>query len=383
VIENTVEYYKIIIVNNGAKELEDYVVGDTNIVYTGENMGWQGGCNAGLAAIDEPCDYVVFLNDDTLILPHHYDWIHRLKTLMDKDPAVAAVGPASNVVAGLQNFMHRGLPAYLETKYLIGFCVMMRKKYFEEIGCMDEALQGGDDFDWSIRYRQAGYKIVARRDTFVFHHGFKTGERVHGAPHAHMGWNSQAMQERTNHEIIRKHGFKNWLETVRNVPVPYDLNQEEYEDGGVLKKITNGKGIDVGCGQNKITPETIGVDLCISGEENPQGHVSEADVRASGDNLHMFKDEELDYVVARHNIEHYSNPFKALREWNRVLKKGGKLGLTTPDDTRLSALRLDDTHKFSFNREGLKELIESTGFAVEELGGTKNQWNVYAIAEKV
>ena len=50
---------------------------------------------------------------------------------------------------------------------------------------------------------------------------------------------------------------------------------------------------------------------------------SVADIQASGDNLHMFGDGELDYVVARHNLEHYVDVVKTLCEWRRVLKPGG------------------------------------------------------------
>ena len=45
--------------------------------------------------------------------------------------------------------------------------------------------------------------------------------------------------------------------------------------------------------------------------------VSVADVQASGDDLHMFRDGELDYVVSRHNLEHYIDIVKTLLEWRR------------------------------------------------------------------
>lgn len=379
---NTVECYRFIIVNNGSKELERYIGGDIKIVNTGKNLGWTGGCNEGLKHVDERSDYVLFMNDDTMILPNDYDWLYKLRMILDNDPTIAAVGPSSNVVMGLQHFGLHGAPALLKPKYLIGFCVMMRKSIFEEIGAMDESLPGGDDLDWSIRFRKAGYGLVARRDVFVYHFGFKTGNRVHGDAAVPNGWNSQDMTEKTNIALIRKHGFKWWLETARNEGEPYDTRKEEYGDDNMLLPLAVGRGIDVGCGENKLTPETVGVDLCAQGEKTFQGAVSKADVKASGDNLYMFEDNSLDYVVARHNIEHYTNPLKTLREWNRVLRPGGKLGITTPDDARLAGIRLDGSHKHSFSREGMKDMLELTGFVVDEIGGTANQWNFYAIAHK-
>ena len=49
------------------------------------------------------------------------------------------------------------------------------------------------------------------------------------------------------------------------------------------------------------------------------------------DKIFPFKDETFDYVVAVEVIEHLENPWNFLREINRVLKKGGKLCLTTPN----------------------------------------------------
>lgn len=385
IVRNTVDSCRLIIVNNGSKELENYVKGP-KVLHSGKNRGWMGGINDGLKEVPEDCEYVLLMNDDTLILPHHYDWIAKMKKVMDIDPSVAAVGPSSNVVAGIQNMRHKGLPALLEVKYLIGFCVLIRKKYLDEIGGLDESLPGGDDLDWSIAFRKKGYKLIARRDVFVFHHGFVTGNKVRGDHTQHNGWNSPQMTEETNHAIIRKHGFRHFVETTRNEPLVYDGFKEEYDEGNCFENILKGKGLDIGCGGKKISPETIGVDLIARGDMiggfGGMAEASEADVKASGDNLHMFDDDSIDYVVARHNIEHYANPIKALREWIRVLKPGGKIGISTPDDTRLDGMRLDKTHKHSFNRESMKDMLELLGLKIKEMGGTANQWNFFVIAEK-
>lgn len=382
IADNTVEYYKYNIVNNGSEELKNYLGGDINITHTGRNLGWAGGITEGIKNIKEDSDYILLMNDDTLILPHDYDWLSKMRNILDQDETVAAVGPSSNVVMGNQNFLARGLPAVFETKFLIGFCVLMRRKLFEEIGGMDESLPGGDDLDWSIRFRKAGYKLIVNRKAFVYHYGFKTGNRVHGDHTLQGGWNSNQMTEQTNNALIRKHGFKAWLDTIRNAPVMYDIVAPEYGDNNPFMGIVKGKGIDVGCGASKITPETIGVDITAPGEITHQGAVCAADIKSSGDNMPMFADGELDYVIARHNLEHYSNPIKTLREWNRVLKVGGKVGISVPDDSRLSSLRLDTTHKHSFDRSMLKDMLELTGFKVTSLGGTENQWNCFAIGEK-
>src|SRR3990167_8288938 len=68
IIVNTVGFYSTTIVNNGAKELENYITG-ADIIYTGENRGWMGGINEALKKLPDETEYVVLMNDDTLVLP--------------------------------------------------------------------------------------------------------------------------------------------------------------------------------------------------------------------------------------------------------------------------------------------------------------------------
>ena len=154
-----------------------------------------------------------------------------------------------------------------------------------------------------------------------------------------------------------------------------------------LLKICIGMGIDVGCGSDKIIPGAIGIDITGRGEYGRYGsqknQISQADIKTSGDNLYMFKDNSLDYVVSRDNIEHYVDFIKALKEWNRVLKNGGNLGITTPNDDEIDSLRLDSTHKHAFNPSSLKSALEICGFKVLEMGTTIKGWGFYAIAKKM
>ena len=63
---------------------------------------------------------------------------------------------------------------------------------------MDAKLPGGDDFDVSIRLRNAGYKLLIDPQSFLVHYGFKTGQRVHGGPDIRGGWNSPKMTDMTH-----------------------------------------------------------------------------------------------------------------------------------------------------------------------------------------
>lgn len=133
-----------------------------------------------------------------------------------------------------------------------------------------------------------------------------------------------------------------------------------------------GLGIDVGCGSRKTHPLSLGVDITPKGIQGKFGSenriYSKADICTSGDNLYMFADNVLDYIVSRHTLEHFTNPKKALLEWKRVLKKGGKLGIVLPDEEKIRTIKLDPTHKQAFTMRIIQELIiDIGGFKISKL----------------
>ncbi len=98
---------------------------------------------------------------------------------------------------------------------------------------------------------------------------------------------------------------------------PPPVDEGNHPEALALQPYCVGRGIDVGCGHRKVAPHCIGVDLLAAGEVGEHGVVhgqrSVADIQASGDDLHMFADGELDYVVSRHNLEHYVDVVKTLQ----------------------------------------------------------------------
>lgn len=83
-----------------------------------------------------------------------------------------------------------------------------------------------------------------------------------------------------------------------------------------------GKGLDIGCGDDKICPDAIGVDRRIVPGVTCLVH--------SADKLE-FHDETMDYVFSSHCLEDLFDRRKGLREWLRILKPGGYLILYLPD----------------------------------------------------
>jgi ubiquinone/menaquinone biosynthesis C-methylase UbiE len=155
----------------------------------------------------------------------------------------------------------------------------------------------------------------------------------------------------------------------------------------VLPYCTSGKGIDVGCGHRKSHENCIGVDILAKGSLGEIGCIRgkeiQADICASGDNLYMFKDGELDFVVSRHNLEHYVDPIKTLKEWSRVLKKGGILATILPDERKLNTIKLDSTHKHVFTPESYNSILELIGgFEIIKTEEVIPNWSFISVARK-
>ncbi|VAX17133.1 hypothetical protein MNBD_NITROSPINAE01-719 [hydrothermal vent metagenome] len=165
-------------------------------------------------------------------------------------------------------------------------------------------------------------------------------------------------------------------------------HRELNPEAEVILPIVNGRGVDVGCGGVKTHKDAIGVDLIAPGElgdkASQKGIASQADIYASGDDLNMFTDGELDYVIARHNLEHYTDPLKTLLEWRRVLKTGGVIGLVLPDDDAFDTIHADKTHAHVFTQSSFRNIISIIpDLEIAEMGISQANWSFYAIVEKV
>jgi predicted SAM-dependent methyltransferase len=96
----------------------------------------------------------------------------------------------------------------------------------------------------------------------------------------------------------------------------------------LLAKYCIGYGADLGMGGDKILPSAIAID-----QPTPYTKVGSDIVQLGGDarNLYWFKDGVLDYLYSSHLLEDFIETKPILKEWARVLRKGGNLVLYLPD----------------------------------------------------
>lgn len=352
---------RLIIANNGHPQSMDPFreIPGIEVVDCPKNLGWEGGLKAGLERSSS--EFVVFSNDDIFIPRSSAYWARNLLAPM-KSPRVGAVGPSSNIVMGPQNIF-AGVSAYTcFVPFLIGFFVLMRREALDRVGGIDDTLPGGDDLDLSIRLRQAGYSLVARLDTFIFHHGFITGVRVHGGAEKTGGWNSTDMQERTDNALIVKHGFRVW-NGLYSGGTDEGRQLHDTEGASVATWAPEGRVLELGCGGRKTVPHAVGVDRFPEGMTTSHAQTSVAAIVADVFGpMPVFEDNSADGIIARHILEHAIDPVLVLREWLRILKPGGRLIVATPNQDIEPGIPMDTEHMHSWNPDSLRSLAELCGY---------------------
>lgn len=373
---------RLIIVNNGHAGLMDAIpkIDDIKIVQAPDNLGWEGGLKLGLEHSD--AKFVMFANDDIFIPQSQTNWVRQMMRYFS-NPQVGAIGPTSNVVMGCQQIWQELPQPLYVAPFLIGFCLLLRRSALDAAGGVHLGLPGGDDIDLSIRLRKAGFYLVCDRMTFVYHHGFKTGERVHGTPDQPGGWNSRNKMEETNIALIKKHGFRTWYETLHGTPLTASGAAGADTEGDVVRSLVRGSVLELGCGATKTVPHAIGVDIYGQGEIIPTlGKVSVADIKANADSLNGIN-QKFDTIIARHILEHLQNPIQAIRHWSEYLNDGGRLILAVPNDEICDTIPMNPEHKHAFTPDYLKQIVRAAGFESSETIDSKNGISFVLHADKV
>ena len=140
----------------------------------------------------------------------------------------------------------------------------------------------------------------------------------------------------------------------------------------LLPKYVNGKSVDIGCGDkpcgDMIKPhvtEHIGVD-------HPDTLHDKSNVDRIGPAYDIpGEDGEFDAVICTAVLEHSEEPDKAIKEADRVLKKGGYAIYTVP---LFWHLHKEPRDFYRYTKYGLKYLFEKNGFAIAELRALSGFW---------
>lgn len=185
----TPEPYRFVFVDNGSTDgTGDWLdtVDGATVIRNPTNAGFPAGANQGLRQAHDS-EHVLLLNNDTLVT---FGWLGEMLAVLRAAPRVGLVGPASNNVSGVQRVdawysdatglrkfaetHHRaGTGVWEEVTRLVGFCLLVRRGLFPEVGELDELYTPGnfEDDDLCLRCRLRGYRCAFARGSFVHHFG--------------------------------------------------------------------------------------------------------------------------------------------------------------------------------------------------------------------
>ena len=182
--KNTHFPYRLIVVDNASNpETVEYLESlkirfkDKMVLVKNEkNEGFVKAVNKGLTLSD--ARFVCILNNDTVVTA---GWLSEMVKLFDADPSIGIVNPSSNSL-GQKLPRGVGIDEYAETMKsqsgrsselpsALGFCMLVERFLFRQIGQLDELYGMGnyDDTDFSLRAKRAGVKIVRAYGSYVYH----------------------------------------------------------------------------------------------------------------------------------------------------------------------------------------------------------------------
>lgn len=183
---------QIIVVDNGSRDGQAEAIRQhhptVHLHAAGRNLGYTGGNNLGIRlALEQGVDYVLCLNNDTLVAP---DFLSRLIAAMQCDPRAGLATPAlyeahrPEVLAGLGCELHLGrmlcgdailkMPADISTSYVVpyveGCALLMRRIVAEQTGGFDDRLFAYlEDADLCLRARIHGWHCLAVPSARIWH----------------------------------------------------------------------------------------------------------------------------------------------------------------------------------------------------------------------
>lgn len=181
-VRQTVPEALLIVVDNGSTDATQILDADV-MIRNAQNEGFSAACNTGAeAAAAHGCDPIVFLNNDTIVLPGWYASLARALRL----PHVAAAGcrlvyPDGSIQAtgiSLGRTADDELWAYLRkddaasgfVASLVGACMAVRRSAFEAAGGFDTGYWNGyEDIDLCLTLWKAGHKVAYSASGTIIH----------------------------------------------------------------------------------------------------------------------------------------------------------------------------------------------------------------------
>jgi FkbM family methyltransferase len=222
------------------------------VVRQDRNLGFLGNCNA--AAAEARGEALLFLNNDTIVLP---GWLTELVRVLREEPSAAIVGSKllypdgtiqetggvlfTDATAGN---LGRGKPRHdplfsfdREVDYATGASILVRRSFWDSVGGFDVRYSPAycEDSDLAMAARQKGMRVIcaARSEVVHFEHG-TYGEAVAAAPKALALKNAAMLREKWASQFAKDHlvaATQPEIAAAQAEREPFQLDRERRKSG--------------------------------------------------------------------------------------------------------------------------------------------------------
>ncbi|GAC44154.1 bifunctional glycosyltransferase family 2 protein/class I SAM-dependent methyltransferase [Paenibacillus popilliae] len=376
--------YELIIVDNGSTDgtvewLREQP--DIHLVTNDENTGFPAGCNQGMA--EAMGDYILLLNNDTVVTS---GWLDQLRRCLCSDERIGAVGPVTNnasyytaIPTSYQSIEEMDIfakeynqsdPAKWEERIkLLGFCLLLKREVFENIGWLDERFSPGnfEDDDYCVRIRSAGYRLMLCKDTFIHHFGSASFNENPSAFSNLMAENEK--------KFTHKWGFNPSYSSYIRTDILSFIDRPKDMPFRILE-------VGCGCGASLLKLKNEYPLVELYGIELNESAACMAALIANVESGNIetieltYPEQFFDYIILGDVLEHLYDPWKVLTDISRCLKEEGNVLASIPNVMHFSLIRnllngywtyrdsglLDRTHVRFFTFYEICKLFKEAGF---------------------
>lgn len=185
---------QIVVVENHSRAEESRALRsrctDEVILRQKRNLGFAGGCNAGIRwALQNGFDYIWLLNNDAVVAPES---LRELVGAMESDPRIGVVGgvmyywsdperiqtaggfmdpeTTRGGMLGLNELDAGQFCGIRDVDYVSGGMLLVRSAAITQVGLLDERFfMYYEDTDWGVRMRERGWRVVTTSAAKCWH----------------------------------------------------------------------------------------------------------------------------------------------------------------------------------------------------------------------
>lgn len=205
--------YEVLLVDNGSVdgsvELFRERYPGIEIIENKQNLGFAGGCNRGIKkAMDNGADYVLLLNNDTIV---DKDFLTELVRIAEESEGIGVVGPKIYQYENKEKLLLSGakilfwkaglLKGYdvstaTDVDMISGCCMLIKRETISSIGMLDSTyFFGWEDSDFCVTAKKKGYRVVCAPKSRIYH-------KVGGSYGGHYANNPTILTEGIRNQLI-------------------------------------------------------------------------------------------------------------------------------------------------------------------------------------